>query len=703
MNRVSANILTGLLIALSPRVSVGQVARTPADSIWTVELRELVVTATRTPQALERVPVSMRLITRAQAAGQASIRVSDLMEEFAELRVIRNQFGAGLQLRGLDPAYTLILIDGQPVTGRIGGTIDLDRLPTSMVERIEVVRGPSSSLYGSEALAGVVNIVTRSATKRPSAQLEYQQETHQTSNLSLTSSAGSGPFSGLVTLNRFASDGYDLVRDQPGQTVPGFVDRSMSGRLDYERGPRVKLGFRGRVANLDQFATPLFSAVLGESVPGQASGRTDWNAEGHFAVRPAPQIRVMGSVFLSNSDNFNDLADPGNPEQPLRTDFSALYRKAESQADWVQGTSHHITVGAGAIGESARGQRIAGGQRSTRAGFGFLQHEFAPEGPIQITSSVRVDGHSDYGTHVSPKVAGLLSVGAVQLRLSAGSGFKAPTFQQLYLDFTNPGAGYSVVGTSDLTTALGEFESAGQIAYLLGDPGTFGKLLPETARSFEFGIDGDVGSRVRARASVFTTRLRDMIETQPVAGKPNGQFIFSYVNLGRVEIRGVEADITWKPLRSVSIRGGYQFLQARDLDVLDRITQGTVFRRIGGQDQRLQRSDYGGLFNRPRHSATLRFGYSRGGTSAILRIVYRDRYGLGDLNGNLILDDRAEYAPAYTLVNATLTHRASARLTLSAGVRNLTNKTFPTLVPSLSGRILQAGINLSLPGNRRIP
>jgi len=223
LNRTCLNILSLLLLAAPPFVARGQVAQPRADSIWTVELRGVVVTATRTPRSLENVPASVRLITRAHAAEQGSLRISDMLEEFAELRVIRNQFGAGLQLRGLDPAYTLILVDGQPVTGRTGGTIDLDRLPTSFVERIEVVRGPSSSLYGSEALAGVINVITRRASGGASAQVDYQRETHGTSNLSGTSSFGRGSFSGLLSANRSRAVGGALAR---GRALPEEPDEN---------------------------------------------------------------------------------------------------------------------------------------------------------------------------------------------------------------------------------------------------------------------------------------------------------------------------------------------------------------------------------------------------------------------------------------------------------------------------------------------
>src|SRR5690606_21819321 len=128
-------------------------------------LDALVVTASRRLERLADTPVTTELITRRDIE---EARVSDLSTLLTQRLGIQleggHPAGEGVMLQGLGSERVLILLDGQPVVGRISGTIDISRLPTSMVERVEVVKGSQSSLYGSDAMGGVVNVITRTAS-----------------------------------------------------------------------------------------------------------------------------------------------------------------------------------------------------------------------------------------------------------------------------------------------------------------------------------------------------------------------------------------------------------------------------------------------------------------------------------------------------------------------------------------------------------
>jgi len=130
-----------------------------ADSLWSIEMNPVVVTTTKTQKSLNNVTVPASVITNKDIESRGSVRLSDLLREETAFQFDYSH-GTGVQIQGLDPEYTLLLIDGEPMIGRTAGTLDLDRVSLSNVKRVEVVRGPSSSLYGSEALAGVINIIT---------------------------------------------------------------------------------------------------------------------------------------------------------------------------------------------------------------------------------------------------------------------------------------------------------------------------------------------------------------------------------------------------------------------------------------------------------------------------------------------------------------------------------------------------------------
>src|SRR5690606_16370102 len=123
-----------------------------------------------------------------QARG--SLRLSDLLAEQPGLAVVAGLGGEGLQVQGFDADYTLVLIDGEPVVGRTAGTLDLDRFAVTGVERVEIVRGPLSARYGADALAGVVNLITRRPGQRSAARASVQLESQGTSDVSLEAETG---------------------------------------------------------------------------------------------------------------------------------------------------------------------------------------------------------------------------------------------------------------------------------------------------------------------------------------------------------------------------------------------------------------------------------------------------------------------------------------------------------------------------------
>ena len=129
------------------------------DTLFSRELNEVIITATRNERKLGNVAVPVNIISQKNIQQAGSLRLKDILQEQPGL-FLTSGFGVGVQMQGLNPDYTLILIDGEPLTGRTSGVLDLNRVTTGNIKKIEIVKGPSSSLYGSEALAGVINIIT---------------------------------------------------------------------------------------------------------------------------------------------------------------------------------------------------------------------------------------------------------------------------------------------------------------------------------------------------------------------------------------------------------------------------------------------------------------------------------------------------------------------------------------------------------------
>lgn len=661
-----------------------------------VKLPPVVITATRGEKALANVPVPTTLISKESLAQKGNLRLSDALAEQPGLQLVYNH-GKGIQLQGLASDYTLVLIDGQPVIGRVAGTLDLDRLAVAGIERIEVVRGPSSSLYGSEALAGVINIITRQPEVRWATSFRSRYETHGTTDLNLEGETRHGPFGARLFMNRFSSLGYDFAPETIGQTVPEFTDYTLGGRFDVDLSDATQLNLSMRAGFEDQ-SDEVGLLESGTPQPFNSTAkRRDWNINPSLVHRWAQQykltVHLYGSRFLTDSQV---RADDSNALES-RSRFDQSYAKAEGQLDAVFGTQHLFSVGGGYIAESVEADRIAGARQNTGNVFAFVQHEWIPSNHLDLIVSARFDAHTDYAANLSPKAALLVKPNDTwRVRASVGRGFKAPTFQQLYLDFTNATAGYSVFGSVDAAAAIQALANQGQVQSFLTDLNTLAEIEPEHSWSFNLGVEGQVLGRVDVQVNAFRNNVSDLIEAAPVALKTNGQSAFTYFNLNRIVTQGVDVSTGLDLNRAWSIGASYQFLDTFDRDVVDGLEAGSYFARRGTQDVRLSRSDYGGLMNRSRHTGTLRLTYQYKRFTAAARAIYRGRYGFGDVNGNLILDDDREYVDGYWLLHLTLTQRLTKGLLVQVGGQNLADHTNHTLIPSLPGRLLFASLQADL-------
>ncbi len=152
-----------LIIILVSVFSLPQLGFSQFDST-VINLNEVVVTATRSERKLGNVAVPVSIVSAKNIQQAASLRLNDILNEQAGL-FLTSGFGTGVQMQGLNPDYTLILINGEPLIGRTAGVLDLNRITVGNIQKIEIVKGPSSSLYGSEAMAGVINIITKQPIK----------------------------------------------------------------------------------------------------------------------------------------------------------------------------------------------------------------------------------------------------------------------------------------------------------------------------------------------------------------------------------------------------------------------------------------------------------------------------------------------------------------------------------------------------------
>lgn len=683
-----------LLIAAGP--VLGQTPTHPApadragaaDSLWTMDLDPVVVTATRSERTTGEVGVPVSVIGQTEIESRGASRLSDVLAAEPGL-TISNDHGSGLQIRGLSPEYTLILIDGEPVIGRTAGTLDLDRLTTANVERVEVVRGPTSSLYGSEALAGVVNVITERPDEPLAAEVRSRYGTHGTVDLTARIEGQRGPWQGSVFVDRYRTGGYDLAPGTLTPTRPGYVDYTTQARGQYEAGPRTTLCLQGRLAAQSQDYTVGVepSGATSEVPHTQTAERLDWSVAPKIERGLGAGWQLTGTLYGAGYHTDQTLRHADNGTVRSASVLDQHHGEAELLLRGALSDRHLLTIGGGAILESVDADRKSG---TRTGGFGFVQDEWRPTDALSVTGSVRLDTNSDYASRLSPKLAVRYDVrDALSLRASLGSGYKAPAFRQLYLDFTNPQAGYTVLGATEVQAGIGRLRNQGRIQALLREPGTLGDpLQPETSWAFNVGLTATPWSGATARLNVYHNEIDNLITTEAVATKRNGRRVFTYFNRNEVFTRGLEVRLTLRPLSDLRVQLGYDYLEAKDRQVLEELEAGDIYRRVDGRDVQVEPGAYGGLPGRATHSGTVQLRYTVFplDLTASVRGTLRGRTGYEDRNGNGIIDADREYVEARTLWDATLSQTVWSDYTLRAGGDNLLDYTNPSRVPSLSGR-----------------
>ena len=229
--------------SISPRLpKIPLSKKQKKDSVSTYTSKEqVVVTGTRNEVLLKDSPVRVEVIDKKQMVSTAMVNIGDLLREQSGL-ILTNNVRTGIQMMGLGADYTQILIDGQPMIGRVAGVLDLSRISVGNVERVEIVKGPMSSLYGSEALAGVINIITKKPDPGFSGMVFGQYLDRGPTELRGEMQYGSGSLdlSGFVSMKNARP--FTLQQDTLRVPYQGFFDQTVHLKSKWQASNSVQFG-----------------------------------------------------------------------------------------------------------------------------------------------------------------------------------------------------------------------------------------------------------------------------------------------------------------------------------------------------------------------------------------------------------------------------------------------------------------------------
>jgi outer membrane receptor for ferrienterochelin and colicins len=525
-----------------------------------------VVSAARQAELRESLSTPVNVVGAARLRETARNSVGEVLREVPGVLTRRGSEGtsvAGEQVQGIDSRQVLVLMDGQPIAGARGiksGAINLDRQPTGRLERVEVVKGAASALFGSDAIGGVVNLITRDAASPFEASGSLSGGEHGTVDLGASVGGRRERASFFGTVGRSARDSFDLTPQTPDTTGVELDRYDGFGKVGFRPSTSLTLSATGSGYWNRQRGRVVGEAGLLDSVVDDESQSAGMTALWQIGGRTSAEAHAYATRFDETNDGTLLATQVVQPTDRL---FQSM-RKADASITHVLGERHMIQAGAEVMGDRYRGVnrvRDTGGHDATTA-VGWAQDRISVASWLTVTVGARYDHHSIFGSAVSPKAAfNVRAAEGLRLRASYGEGFRAPDLGQLFYRFVPAANFYQVIGNPS--------------------------LRPEEAESFQAGADYSARSgRFRVGVNAFRNRIDDLIEAEslgfiatpaqlaatiareqldPSFNPLIGRQLFVYRNIADAKTQGVELDGEAALGRGLQIAGAYTFLEALDL------------------------------------------------------------------------------------------------------------------------------------------
>ncbi|MBI3594198.1 MAG: TonB-dependent receptor [Nitrospirae bacterium] len=486
-----------------------------------VDLPEVVVTASRLEESLERTPQDVTVITHSDIEKKGVPFVVDLLRLQPDLQVVQNG-GPGtvatLLLRGGASSQVLVLVDGIKLNSPSVGTTDLSSLLTSDVERIEIIKGPQSTLYGSEAMAGVVNIITKKGAGPLKGDLSLEGGSFSTYKAAGSVSGGTEKTNYRLTTTYFKTDGIPVAKN--GSVANGDTNTSASARLGVNPSDSssVELNFRyGKdKVNIDNYNSQ-FEPV---DTLNFVQNHETWLAA------------ITGRVFLwekyEQRLTLSTLWDDLDATDPVASYNSYRIKSKTELFDWQHTLHlHPLTLTGGfvyrveaSVSDGSFDQSIYNKAAYLNGKLGLI------DDTLIINAGGRHDEHSIFGVADTYRIGALYDLKQIEMRFKAnlGSGFRAPALSELYDPY-------------------------------IGNP----DLKPEKSTGFDAGVEKDLfEKKLMIGASYFWQHYNDLIQYSSSA--------FLIENIGTAQTEGIEVNATVQPVNNLKLNGAYTYLVAVNKD-----------------------------------------------------------------------------------------------------------------------------------------
>ncbi len=532
---------------------------------------EVVVTGTGTQHYLKDAPVRTEVINRKMLEAYAGNSLEDILSALAaSFDFNTNDMGSGIQMGGLGNGYILILVDGKKMHGDVGGQINLSRINPTNIERIELVKGAASSLYGSDAIAGVIHIITKKHKERLLVENTSRVGSYAEIRQSNTFQISASKLTAVTDFHLKHSDGWqNTTHENPNRyekpitnsvnkTVNRNTSWSIGQQLRYTVSPHLNLYTEGtwyqkriyRPMGIPDFRTydlsyrDINAALGGELKLGKSNRITaDLLFDSH--------AYYYDYTFQTDVDEFDDNGKRKfytyyAGDRSLQSNQSRL--SFQSKGVFQLPALHRLSVGMDAQYDWLKAPyRLDKEQVADYTGALYLQDEWMLSDALNITAGLRLTGHKDFGMRITPKISVLYKTGKFGVRAGYSQGFKTPTLKELHYRYISP--------------------MGSMVSLNVGNSA----LKPQNSHYISLGGEYN-GSKFSISVTGYFNKLNNMIAlvTVPLTEAPKEYLIAyqpgrvrKYHNMNDARIFGADVEWKWQLLRNFSIGGSYSYLDTR--------------------------------------------------------------------------------------------------------------------------------------------
>jgi len=522
-----------------------------ANESSSVEADEvLVVTGTRTEYALLDAPVKVEVITSDDIERQ---HAADLYESLKtipgiQFKPVQGKNGVEAWIQGIDADRVLVLIDGEPISASTGSAVDLTQISASDVERVEVVKGAASVLYGSQAMGGVINVITA----------KPEEGMHGAVSVDVGSYGKQNPSGNESEIARqrinakfsYASDDFYIALNSNARLSDGFqVDPNawnQQGADGHKINSAIVLGFSPndyaeysiRFENYDQAQHTRLTTYKGFN--RFEVDKTDDATRNRLSLKGEWQLDDWVISAQGFVEDYENISDPGTGE--LR-EAEMPKSRLDIMASSPEFSGHSISFGALLFNDELRQSKdgineLINASETFRNVEVFIQDDYQINDRFQLVSGLRHQDDSDFGGHTTAKISLRVDVNDDYfMRSSIGQAYRVPNLKERYFIFDHSHLGYKILGNDQLS--------------------------PEESLSVQHAFVFSPNKDFSAELAFFYNDITDLI-AEKHSHYEQGVQIFEYQNIQEAVTQGVELSGQYKFIDSLSLQAGYTYLDSEN-------------------------------------------------------------------------------------------------------------------------------------------